>query len=76
MVAVGDVDGPLRMSCTEEGVESAALVRLPLKVAVSVDLVTPAGVKDAVRAQTPPTASEEGRLPLNVQSEDAVAVRL
>jgi hypothetical protein len=76
IVAVGGTVGPVSTSCTADGVESAAFVRLPLNVAVSVGLAKVVGVKEAVNEQAPPTATEEGSGPARVQSVDPEAVRL
>jgi len=76
MVEVGAVVGPVINSCTEGGVESAALAILPLKVAVSDGFANVVGVNDAVSAQTPPTATLDGKVPVSVQSVEAAAARL
>src|ERR1700735_5297026 len=44
MVAVGGVAGPVSRSCKDDGVESEALARLPLKMPVSVVVANVVGV--------------------------------
>jgi hypothetical protein len=75
-VEAGAVVGPVINSCTEGGVESAAFAILPFKVAVSDGLANVVGVNEAVSAQTPPTATRDGKVPFNVQSVEAAAARL
>jgi hypothetical protein len=69
----GATDGPAINNCTDAGVESDAFVRLPLNVAVSVGPEKVVGVNEAVSAQTPPTATADGKVPMTVQSVEAAA---
>jgi hypothetical protein len=47
-----------------------------LNVAVSVGPEKVVGVNEAVNAQTPPTATAEGKVPVRVQSVEAAADKL
>ena len=76
MVDAGGAAGPVSVSCTADGVDRVALVRLPFKVAVSTVVRKVVGVYLAARVQTPPTARAEGRVLVKVQSLVAVPARL
>ena len=73
IVDAGATDGPAINNCTDAGVESDAFVRLPLNVAVSIGPENVVGVNEAERAQTPPTATADGKVPVRVQSVEAAA---
>ena len=76
IVEAGGVAGPVRVSCTEEGLDNDAFAKLPLNVTASVVVTKVVGVYAAESAQTPPIANVPAPLAFNVQSVEDVGVRL